>query len=752
MSLLFKALILGFLTGILGLGLGLAPFGLHLEENVGLDFLFSLRGRRQPPPDVVIVATDRKSAEALHVPSEPRKWPRSLHARLTENLAKSGASVIAFDLSFDEPRSSEEDDLFAGAIRRARNVVLCEYLKKEQVLVSGKTGSPSGALEIERLLPPIPSLAKSAVGLAAFPLPKVPVKVSQYWTFKTESGDSPTLPVVAFQVFTLSIYDEFLDLMNQVTQSRFTARLPNKDALVNSRNVEHFIQEIRGIFENEPSLAERMMTELQKKADSPADHGRVQLLRSLVQMYHAGPSPYLNFYGPPGTITALPYSEVLQLMEKPTAKEKRLDFNGKAVFIGLIESLPSEQRDAFHTALSDSSGLDISGVEMAATAFSNLLEDRPVQPLGSWAHLVLILLWGFVIAMLCLLLPTYTAAISASGLAIVYLLIVAYEFKSTGTWYPLIVPLLVQSPVAFLGAVVWKSLEWNRERQNIAIALRRYLPERVVDQLAKNVRNLGKIKQLVYGICLYTDAAQYTTLSETMDPEELSRFMNSYYEILFKPIKQYGGVVSDIVGDSMLAIWVTEKPDLNYRKKACLAALDIARAVDQFNQSSGKLKLPTRIGLHSGYVLLGDIGAIDHYEYRPIGDIVNTATRIESLNKHLGTQILVSEDVIRQLDGFLSRGLGRFLPAGKTKSLQIHELVCRREESSEQQTDGFAQFAGALAAFQTQSWEEAIEKFQKSAVRLGRDGPSHFFLKVIEQYKETPPGDSWDGAVPVKEK
>ncbi len=91
----------------------------------------------------------------------------------------------------------------------------------------------------------------------------------------------------------------------------------------------------------------------------------------------------------------------------------------------------------------------------------------------------------------------------------------------------------------------------------------------------------------------------------------------------------------------MLAVWATTEPDLSLRSRACLAALDIASAVDRFNAASGRLALPTRIGLHSGQLLLGSVGAMDHYEYRAVGDIVNTATRLEGLNKHLGTRLLV---------------------------------------------------------------------------------------------------------------
>jgi adenylate cyclase len=159
MSRLSKAIILGFLTGIVGLVVGLAPFGLDLEENIGLDLLFTLRGARQPPPDIIIVSIDRKSAENLNVSQQPRKWPRSLHARLIENLVKEGASVIAFDLIFDEIKSPKEDNLFAETISKAQNVVLCESLKNEKVPLTPQGGSPGGNLNIEKLVPPIPPFA-----------------------------------------------------------------------------------------------------------------------------------------------------------------------------------------------------------------------------------------------------------------------------------------------------------------------------------------------------------------------------------------------------------------------------------------------------------------------------------------------------------------------------------------------------------------------------------------------------------------
>jgi adenylate cyclase len=751
MSRLSKALIAGLVIGMLGAAATLIPCGLDLEEDIGLDLLFKLRGAREAPSEVVVVTVDKVSADNLNLPIRPDKWPRSLHARLIENLVRKGAAVIAFDMTFDEARSSEHDNLFAEAIKNAGNVVLCEYLKKEKISLTDEKGVHTGNLDVERLVPPIPPLARSAVALAPFPLPKVPVKVSQYWMFKTGAGDTPTLPVVVFQIFALDVYDEFIRLLGRVSPSQ-ADRLPHdKDFIITSKGIEDLIRDLRDIFEKNPLIAEKMLYELQNSSSLSDDIKRRQVLKSLIRMYQGDKSRYLNFYGPPGAVTTVSYHQLLQLGGNSTVYQQ-LDLNGRAVFVGLSRRLWAEQKDGFHTVFSQASGLDISGVEIAASAFANLLEDMSVQPLDFRVHLAFIFLWGVVLGIVCLFCPAVIAAFSVIGLSSLYLAVAHYQFNHTGSWYPLVIPLFFQTPVAYFGTVLWKYFEVNKERQNIRKAFGYYLPDKIVDQLAKNMAYIKSSSQMVYGTCLFTDAEQYTTLSESMEPEELSSFMNKYYEALFEPVKLHGGVVSDVVGDSMLAIWATAQPDSALRTQACLTALDIAGVVQRFNQSHDNLKLPTRIGLHSGYMLLGNIGAINHYEYTPIGDIVNTASRVEGLNKYLGTRIVLSEEVLYQLDGFLTRELGKFLLVGKSKPVVVYELICRMEDSNQQQRNLCAIFSKALNAFMRQSWEEAIKGFNESIKIHNEDGPSIFYLKLCQKYRDNPPGEMWDGLVCLDKK
>jgi adenylate cyclase len=346
-----------------------------------------------------------------------------------------------------------------------------------------------------------------------------------------------------------------------------------------------------------------------------------------------------------------------------------------------------------------------------------------------------------VIGIICYYLPTLIAAGTTIGLSMVYFAFSEYQFKTMGTWYPLVLPLLIQSPLAFFSAVLWKTIEANRKTEILRKALLYYFPDRAVDQLMKRPS-----QELVYGICLFTDAEKYTSFSEAMDLKELGHFMNKYYEILSNPVKEQDGIVTkNIGGDSILALWVAEPPNLASRCQACKAALNIAKAVDEFNRSLDGLELRTRIGLHSGNIMYGPIDAIDHYEKHPLGDVVNTSQRLEEMNKYLKTQVLVSEDLIGQLDMFLIRYLGRVRPVGKKNAIGIYELVCRVEEFDERQRQLCATFSSIHEPFRRRSWAEVEKKLEQ----FKNDGPSLYYLDLCKWYQQNPPDESWNGVIPI---
>ena len=757
MSRSVKTLGISFGAGLLGVLLSIPPFSIDLQEHFGLKLLFYLRGARPPPSEVLIVSLDRDSAEALNLSRKTQNWPRTLHAQLVQTLSRQGAAAIIFDLLFDEAHDVDSDKVFGAAVADAEKIVLCESIQQEKVPITDANGKYLADLNIETLVPPIAPLAVSALAVAPFPLPKVPVQLSQFWMFKAGAGNAPTLPVVAFFIYASSHYESFYHLFNRAHANSNPAIRPQWNEIAVQRGVEETLIAFREIFQREPLLAQEMLNLLDATKEplwSPVER---RMLSGLIRMFQGKNSRYLDFYGPAGTIKTLPYHQAVIARNRPdhaknSSTAPPTGFEGKIVFVGLSENLLPQHQDGYHTVFSQKNGIYLSGVEIAATAFANLMEDRLLTPLEWSTHLFIVFSFGLFLGLICFSLPMGIATLSVIGVSAAYLATAMIFFNTQALWIPVFIPLLIMTPLALFGTVVCRYCIASKEREGIRKAFGYFLPDPVIDQLAKNIKDIKATSKIVYGICLYTDAQQYAALSETMDPRELSQFMNRYYEKLFLPVKKNGGIISDVVGDSMMAIWAKSNPDASLRAAACHAALGIVHAIDRFNSENEQIKLHTRIGMHAGHILIGSIGAVDHYEYRPVGDIVNTASRMESLNKYLGTQTLVSDQVLHQLDGFMTRGLGEFLLFGKSNAVVIHELMGYATESSKAQHQLCSSFEEGLRAYRSKQWDEAIDAFERTLSTYRADGPSIFFKKQCEAFKQNPPEEKWDGAVVMGQK
>ena len=734
MNRLAKALTLGLLTSLSGLLISLTPFGAILEENLGLDRLFTLRGVRTAPPEVVLITLDKESSDVFGLPNQPSKWPRSYHARLIDHLTQQGARVIAFDLLFEEPRNAADDQRLAQAMHNSRNVVLVEALKRENISLPQSLTATSQPITLEWLVPPLPLFAENALATVPFPLPKVPVKVSRFWTFKPGAGDAPTLPATVLQAYALPVYDEFRALLIQANPA-YAARLPATQKTIlreplRNHSLQRLIENIRSLFNQDPALHERMLS-LLATSSSP----NVHIIRALVNMYAGINHPYLNLYGPPHTITTLPYHRALSSTE---------NFKDKAVFVGFSEQRQPEQKDGFYTVFSqDDSGLDISGVEIAATAFANLLESSVIRPASPPQHLALILVWGLLLGMVCRLLPVVMALLTSVALAGGYFAFSLYEFSTAALWLPVTVPLLIQAPIALLGALLWQYIDAIQARRDLRKMFGYFVPRSVIDEMATRNVPPDATGKLVQSVCMCTDAEEYVGLAEKLPPDQLHTLLNAYYHVLFTCVDQQGGWVSDVIGDSMLALWTmpltaegrspSSHQSLHYQ--ACRAALDIDVAVKQFNKNSTWPPLPTRIGLHSGQVMLGNVGGVGRFEYRAVGDTVNTATRIQTLNKQLGTKVLASHDALMYTHGFLTRELGSFVLKGRMQPIIIHELMCHEHDATALQHNICRLFANALAAFKDQKWTEAMQGFSSILDLHATDGPTQYYLGLCASKK-----------------
>ena len=488
-------------------------------------------------------------------------------------------------------------------------------------------------------------------------------------------------------------------------------------------------------------------------------HAAANPLQKIVRHEHAagGEARYLDFYGPPRTVRTVSYHEVLAAADLGATREAWLrdTFAGRAVFVGVSAAQPSEQdriRDDYQTVFSRSDGLSLSGVEIAATAFANLLEDRAPRPLTLASQAGLLLAWGALLGLVGIALrPRQALAVTALAAA-AYLALAHHRFSATAQWLPLVAPLLVQAPLALFGGALWQGLEERRERQRLGALVKDLLPQAAVDRLLSRIRRVAPAEQELFGVFVMTYIQGFTTITEKLTPTEATRMLNDYFALVFPPIEQHGGSVGEIVGDAVLAFWLGPRCEAGACRAACLAACEIAALTRQPALLPGWPPLPTRIGVHGGPLTLARVGASRHHEYQVVGDAANTASRIEALSKHLGTKLLVSETVLSGLDGLLVRPVGRFVLAGKATPLRIWELLGPEHEASAAQRRLCTAFAAGLAAYEARRWDEAVARWSALLEEFPGDGPSRFYLPRAQRLAAEPPPADWDAVVRMSAK
>ena len=700
----------------LGLGVAVAIDGVvtiamapwvDLEQSLGLPWLYAARGPVRVPDAVAIVAIDTESAEALGVAERPHDWPRGMHADLVRWLAASGARLIIFDMTFDTPSAQpEQDAALAEAMAVAGNVLVSESLRKQVLTLEGSGGKPSANVVIERASPPIPIIARALLGQAPFVVPKA-ARVDAYWTFRDGSVDTPTLPVLALR---------------------------------------HWVS----------------ASDASGPVDPPTAAALARARVSLAQLEAGDGHAFFNLYGPPHSVVSVSYDRVLQAARGPaeagsdSAALARM-FRGRAVFVGYSANSPAGQdrlRDDHRTVYSQDDGMNLSGVELAATAFANLLEGRPLRPLARQWQVLLVAGWGLLLGVLCGMLRPSIAFAAAAMLAAAAHWWVLARFAQDAAWWPAVVPVGIQMPLALFGGV-WQHYRATKlAREEMRQSFGYYLPESVVNQLARRGGSMTQANQVVYGSCLSTDTSKYTTLAESMDPARLGRLLNDYYGQMFVPVERSGGIVVDVVGDAMVAIWTAPSSDLAVRQKACRAALEIVAAVDRFNQSppTDRPAFDTRFGLHAGDVMIGNVGASQHYEYRAVGDLINTASRLEGLNKLLGTRLLASTAAVEGLDGLQVRPLGSFRLAGKANAVAVVELLGQEAAASPAEKRRCAAFERALSSYVAGRWQDAVGEFGRILAEWPDDGPSRFYRDRCAALSASPPKEEWEATVAVDAK
>ncbi|MCG3199535.1 MAG: hypothetical protein GHCLOJNM_04053 [bacterium] len=281
-------------------------------------------------------------------------------------------------------------------------------------------------------------------------------------------------------------------------------------------------------------------------------------------------------------------------------------------------------------------------------------------------------------------------------------------------------------------------------------SFQKYIPrELVLDLISSGEDALlgGERKRLAV---FFSDVEGFTSLSEGMPPEEVVRFLTEVHQTLSEEVVGEGGTIDKFIGDALMAFWGAPREVKNPSVHACRAALAcrerFRRLKDRW-RSEGRPSPGCRIGIHTGEVVVGNMGTINRMDYTVIGDGVNLASRLEGLNKHYGTVILLSEDTYRDVsDEFLARPIDRVSVKGRSRSTIVYELLAARGESSDPDLARIADLhAEALGAYFRGEWEEAIRGFGEVLGISPEDPPARVLLERCREYLRDSPPDNWDG-------
>jgi class 3 adenylate cyclase len=243
---------------------------------------------------------------------------------------------------------------------------------------------------------------------------------------------------------------------------------------------------------------------------------------------------------------------------------------------------------------------------------------------------------------------------------------------------------------------------------------------------------------------LFTDIRGFTTLCEGLQPQEVVTILNHYLDAQTEIILNNHGDIDKFVGDEMMAVFDGPNKELN----ACRAAMQIRSFMEREKETRRKAGLPTvdvGIGINSGAVVFGSVGARERMDFTSIGDTVNLAARLEGANKAYGSKSIITEvvyDLVK--DELLCRELDFIAVKGKTQPVRIYEILQELSKASPEAHELKKNFETGLAFYRKQNWEKAGAAFAKNVTTFS-DMPSQVFLDRISVFEKKPPEKAWDG-------
>lgn len=673
---------------------------------------------RKPHKDVVILMVDEASIKSLQGIVGRWPWDRQVWGELVDFLKVDGhAKNIFFDILFTEyteppkKRILEKNDSFlVDATRESGNVFHASHFVQD-------------------------SKDDKNQNLLNRPLPK-----------KMEPHLIPINPVLSsFNTFYLP-FPELLEVSAGVGAVTFTADndgIYRKTSLIKTYNEKAIpILPISSYLKGSRVHLQKDIISFDEKVIPLKDYKFFVNLNPNIET--------ISLSGVFRTIQQIAQGETEDFFINPER------FKNKEVFIGVSAA-------AAHDIKRTSFGL-LPGVYLHASILNSILLDEYITVSGNALIFMILLLLASILNFLILYSKSSykTIIVANSVLAVLYIFSLIY-FQITLTWFDTGKILIILFFTSFISSI-YRVFYEDRDKNFLKSAFKNYISPELIDIMHESGEPPKLGGEVGIRTAMFTDIANFSTFSEELEPTQLVSLLNEYLTEMTDILLGHGGTLDKFVGDAIIAFFGAPKFQEDHAIRAAYTALEMQERLQQLTKKwkekypdlpQDLLNMKVRIGLNSGEILTGNMGAKDRLNYTMMGDEVNLASRLESSAKQYGVSIHVSEKIYELIkDKFILRKLDRVIVKGRKTPVQTYELISTKD-NQEKYSDLVSSFEEGLEYFYEKELSLAKISFKSSLEKelvKGDVNPSMIFLNRCQDLEENNPPADWDGIYRLEEK
>jgi len=388
------------------------------------------------------------------------------------------------------------------------------------------------------------------------------------------------------------------------------------------------------------------------------------------------------------------------------------------------------------------------GVEVHANIISGILDDR-IKHKPAWTVGYEFVLLVVIAVSMALLLPLVSPLLAAAGTAGLTGLVFAGTFIAwnSNLILPLASPILLIVLMFMLHMTYGFFIE-SRGKRQLANLFGHYIPPELVDEMSESPDEYSLEGENREMTVLFSDVRGFTSISEGMDPKQLTQLMNALLTPMTRVIHKNRGTIDKYMGDAIMSFWGAPLADSEHARHALYAAMEMMdelKIMQEDFRQRGWPEVNIGIGLNTGDMNVGNMGSEFRMAYTVLGDAVNLGSRLEGLTKNYGVNIIVSETTKAAIPEFVFRELDLVRVKGKNEPVAIFEPIGHKNDLEKSVTSELTAYKRSLLNFRAQSWDKAELDF----FNLSRAYPDRLLYQVyldrVAVYRNEPPGDDWDG-------